>query len=43
MKKAAAKLKCPFILQTLEKTTTGANSNKIGGTQSIKKGIAYIY
>ena len=28
---------CPFILQTADKTTVGANSNALGGSQAIKK------
>lgn len=43
LKMAAAKLGCPFILMTADKTTVGANSNLLGGTQTIKKGIAYSY
>lgn len=43
LKMAAAALRCPFILLTAEKTTVGANSNQLGGTQTIKKGVAYKY
>lgn len=43
MKMEAAKLGCPFVLQTADKTTVGANSNAMGGSQAIKKGIAYKY
>ncbi len=43
LKMAAAALGCPFVLQTADKTTVGANSNAIGGSQAIKKGIAYKY
>ena len=43
LKMAAAKLGCPFILMTSDKTTVGQNSNLIGGTQAIKKGLAYKY
>ena len=43
LKMAAAALGFPFILQTADKTTTGYNSNQLGGSQSIKKGIAYKY
>lgn len=43
LKMAAAALGCPFILMTSDKTTVGANSNQLGGTQSIKTGIAYKY
>jgi hypothetical protein len=49
-KKAEKKLKmdaalqgCPFILLTADKTTVGANSNGLGGSQAIKKGVAYKY
>ncbi|WP_333694742.1 hypothetical protein [Flavobacterium sp.] len=43
LKMAAAAMGCPFILQTADKTTVGANSNQLGGSQAIKKGIAYKY
>lgn len=43
LKKAAAILGCPFILMTSDKTTTGNNSNKLGGTQAIKTGVGYQY
>ena len=43
LKMAAAAIGCPFILMTSDKTTVGANSNAIGGTQAIKTGIAYKY
>jgi hypothetical protein len=43
LKIEAAKMGCPFILQTADKTTVGANSNQIGGSQVIKKGIGYKY
>jgi len=43
LKMAAAEMKCPFILITSEKTTVGSNSNGLGGSQSIKTGIAYKY
>lgn len=43
LKKAAAAIGCPFILLTADKTTVGANSNAMGGTQAIKKGISYKY
>ena len=43
LKMAAAAIGCPFILMTADKTTVGANSNAIGGTQAIKTGIAYKY
>lgn len=49
-KKAEKKLKmdaaeegCPFILLTADKTTVGANSNALGGSQAIKKGVSYKY
>jgi hypothetical protein len=40
---AAAKMGCPFILQTADKATVGASSNSLGGSQVIKKGIGYKY
>lgn len=43
LKMAAAEQGCPFILLTADKTTVGANSNTFGGSQAIKKGIAYKY
>lgn len=43
LKMAAAALGCPFILLTSDKTTVGANSNQLGGSQAIKKGITYKY
>ena len=43
LKIEAAKMGCPFILQTADKTTVGANSNQIGGSQVIKKGVGYKY
>jgi sRNA-binding regulator protein Hfq len=43
LKMASAVLGCPFIFMTSDKTTVGASSNKIGGSQAIKKGIAYKY
>ena len=43
LKMDAAELGCPFILLTADKTTVGANSNMLGGSQAIKKGIAYTY
>ncbi|UGS24026.1 hypothetical protein [Flavobacterium channae] len=43
LKMEAAKMGCPFILQTADKTTVGANSNSLGGSQAIKKGIGYKY
>ena len=43
LKMAAAEMGCPFILLTADKTTVGANSNMLGGSQSIKKGVAYSY
>jgi hypothetical protein len=39
----AAKLGCAFVLMTSDKTTVGANSNAIGGTQAIKTGVGYKY
>jgi len=43
LKMEAAKLGCPFILLTADKATVGANSNQLGGSQVIKKGVAYKY
>lgn len=43
LKMAAAALGCPFILQTADKSTVGASSNGLGGSQAIKKGIGYRY
>lgn len=43
LKMEAAKMGCPFILQTADKSTVGANSNSLGGSQVIKKGIGYKY
>jgi len=43
LKMAAAAIGCPFILLTSDKTTVGASSNSIGGSQAIKKGIGYKY
>jgi sRNA-binding regulator protein Hfq len=43
LKKEAAKAGCPFILQTADKSTVGASSNSLGGSQVIKKGICYKY
>jgi translation initiation factor IF-1 len=43
LKMAAAEQGCAFILMTADKTTVGANSNALGGSQAIKKGIAYSY
>lgn len=43
LKMASAAMGCPFILQTADKTTVGASSNSLGGSQAIKKGIAYKY
>jgi len=43
LKKAAAAIGCPFILMTSDKSTTGNNSNQLGGTQAIKTGIGYKY
>lgn len=49
-KKAQKKLKmdaagqgCPFVLLTSDKTTVGASSNTLGGSQAIKTGVAYKY
>jgi hypothetical protein len=43
LKMDAAKLGCPFVLQVSDKTTVGANSNALGGSQAIKTGVAYKY
>ena len=43
LKMAAAALGCAFILLTADKNTVGASSNSMGGSQNIKKGIAYKY
>lgn len=43
LKMAAADQGCSFILLTADKTTVGANSNALGGSQAIKKGVAYKY
>lgn len=43
LKKAAAAAGMPFILMTADKSTVGASSNGLGGSQNIKKGIGYKY
>ena len=43
LKMDAAKQGCPFVLLTEDKTTVGANSNALGGSQAIKTGVAYKY
>lgn len=43
LKMDAAKMGCAFILLTADKSTVGANSNQLGGSQVIKKGVAYKY
>jgi len=43
LKMDAAKLGCPFVLMTSDKTTVGASSNQLGGTQAIKTGVGYKY
>jgi sRNA-binding regulator protein Hfq len=43
LKMAAAKEGCPFILMTADKSTVGASSNGLGGSQNIKKGVGYKY
>lgn len=43
LKMDAAKMGCPFILLTADKATVGASSNQLGGSQVIKKGVAYKY
>jgi sRNA-binding regulator protein Hfq len=43
LKMDAAKIGCPFVLMTADKTTVGANSNALGGSQAIKTGVGYKY
>jgi sRNA-binding regulator protein Hfq len=43
LRMAAAAIGCPFVLMTSDKTTVGANSNTIGGSQAIKTGLGYKY
>lgn len=43
LKMAAAAMGSQFILQTADKATVGGDSNKLGGSQAIKKGVAYTY
>jgi sRNA-binding regulator protein Hfq len=43
LKMDAAAMGCPFVLLTADKVTVGANSNQLGGSQVIKKGVAYKY
>ena len=43
LKMEAAEMGCPFILMTADKSSVGASSNGLGGSQAIKKGIAYKY
>ena len=43
LKMDAAKLGCPLVLQLSDKTTVGADSNALGGTQAIKIGVGYKY
>jgi len=43
LKMDAAKQGCPFVLLTSDKTTVGASSNSLGGSQAIKTGVAYKY
>jgi sRNA-binding regulator protein Hfq len=43
LKMDAAKQGCPFVFMTADKATVGANSNAMGGSQAIKKGICYKY
>ena len=43
LKMQAAENGCPFILLTADKTTVGASSNALGGSQAIKKGVGYKY
>ena len=45
LKKAAAEMGCQFIYMTADKETnyTGAQGKQFGGTQAVKKGVAYKY
>ena len=43
LKMDAAKQGCPFVLLTADKTTVGASSNSLGGSQAIKTGVSYKY
>lgn len=43
LKMAAAEQGHQFILLTADKVTVGANSNALGGSQAIKKGVSYKY
>jgi len=43
LKMDAAEKGYPFILMTADKSTVGAYSNELGGSQQIKKGIGYKY
>lgn len=43
LKMDAAKIGCPFVLMVSDKTTVGASSNSLGGSQAIKTGVAYKY
>jgi hypothetical protein len=43
LKMEAAKLGCPFVLQTADKSVRGASLNVLGGSQAIKKGVSYKY
>ncbi|WP_293309795.1 hypothetical protein [Pedobacter sp. UBA5917] len=43
LKMEAAKIGCPFVFLTDDKSTVGSSSNRLGGSQNIKKGIAYKY
>ena len=43
LKMDAAKLGCQFVLLTADKTTVGASSNALGGSQAIKTGVGYKY
>lgn len=43
LKMQAVKIGCPFILMTSDKTTVGASSNTLGGSQAIKKGKGFKY
>ena len=43
LKMEAAKMGAQFILMTSDRSTVGGSSNQLGGTQAIKKGVAYKY
>ena len=43
LKIEAAKIKAPFVLMVDEKNSVGGSSNMFGGSQAVKKGVAYSY